>query len=194
MKPSQETSVSLLQRVRGHDQAAWQRLVALYGPLVHAWCQAGGARGSDADDVAQEVFLAVALGLERFQGGRTGSFRSWVRSITRHKLVDYQRRRSRQPAEAAGGSDALTQLHEVADPAAGSAEDAAEIGSLYRRALDLIRAEFEGRTWQAFWDAAVEGRDTAAVAAALGMSPVAVRIAKSRVLGRLRDEVDDLIQ
>jgi RNA polymerase sigma-70 factor (ECF subfamily) len=67
------------------------------------------------------------------------------------------------------------------------------MSGLYRRALDLIRGEFEERTWQAFWLTAVEGWDTSAVAAELEMSPVAVRIAKSRVLARLRAEADHLI-
>jgi RNA polymerase sigma-70 factor (ECF subfamily) len=57
----------------------------------------------------------------------------------------------------------------------------------------FFRGEFEERTWQAFWRAAVEEQDKAAVAAAPGMAPVAVRIAKSRVLARLREEAGELI-
>ena len=66
------------------------------------------------------------------------------------------------------------------------------MSGLYRRALELIRDEFEERTWQAFWLSAVEGREAPA-AAELGMSPVAARIAKSRVLARLRAEAEELI-
>jgi RNA polymerase sigma-70 factor (ECF subfamily) len=189
MDPHQATSLSLLDRLRGREETAWQRLVLLYGPLVRHWCQRGGAAGQDADDVAQEVFAALAGGLAGFQRVRDGSFRSWVRGITRHKLLDHYRRRTRQP-EAAGGSDALQRVHELPDPAA---DDPEEVGQLYRRALDLIGGEFEERTWDAFWRSAVEGQDTAAVAAALGMTPVAVRIAKSRVLTRLRAEAGELI-
>ncbi len=188
------TSLSLLQRARQRDALAWQRLVELYRPLVGHWCLRGGVPPGDADDVIQEVFLAVAGGLEQFRRQGAGSFRGWVRGITRHKLLDRHRRRGRQPAAAAGGTDALRALREVADPAPGSADDLQETGGLYRRALELIRGEFQERTWQAFWRAGVEGRDTAAVAAELGMTPVAVRIAKSRVLARLRAEAGDLIR
>jgi RNA polymerase sigma-70 factor (ECF subfamily) len=115
-----------------------------------------------------------------------------VRGITRHKLLDYYRRAERKAA-AAGGSTALERLHEIPDPLPGSDEHADEMSGLYRRALDLIRGEFEERTWKAFWLTAVEGQEAPAAAAELGMSPVAVRIAKSRVLARLRAEAEELI-
>jgi len=192
MDPERVTSLSLLDRARHHDEPSWQRLVTLYGPLVEHWCRRGGARPEDAADLAQEVFLAVSQGLERFERRGPGSFRAWVRGITRHKLLDYYRRAERQAA-AAGGSTALERLLDIPDPQPGSDEDADEMSGLYRRALDLIRGEFEERTWQAFWLTAVEGREAPAAAAELGMSPVAVRIARSRVLARLRAEADELI-
>lgn len=114
-----------------------------------------------------------------------------MRGITRHKLLDLYRRPGRQPA-AAGGTDALRCVHDL--PAPALPDDADETGQLYRRALDLIRGEFEERTWEAFWRAGVEEQDTAAVGASLGMTPTAVRIAKSRVLARLRQEAGDLIE
>jgi RNA polymerase sigma-70 factor, ECF subfamily len=192
MGPERVTSLSLLDRARHHDEPSWRRLVAVCGPLVEHWCRRGGARPEDAADLAQEVFLAVSQGLERFERRGPGSFRGWLRGITRHKLLDYYRRAQRQAA-APGGSTALQQLHEIPDPQPGSDEDADELSGLYRRALDLIRGEFETRIWQAFWLTAVAGREAPAAAAELGMSPVAVRVAKSRVLARLRAEAEGLI-
>jgi RNA polymerase sigma-70 factor (ECF subfamily) len=73
-------------------------------------------------------------------------------------------------------------------------EDAPEdLTGLYHRALELVRGEFEERTWQAFWRATVEGHAPADIAADIGVTPAAVRKAKSRVLLRLRQEVGDLI-
>jgi RNA polymerase sigma-70 factor (ECF subfamily) len=65
------------------------------------------------------------------------------------------------------------------------------VSALLRRGLELIRGEFEPRTWQAFWLTAVEGRSPKDVAHELGMSDGAVRVAKSRVLHRLRTELGD---
>jgi RNA polymerase sigma-70 factor (ECF subfamily) len=193
MDATNVTSLSLLERLRNREQDAWQRLVQLYGPLVRYWCVRWGARQEDAEEIAQETFLAAAGGLDKFERRGAGSFRGWMRGITRHKLLDHFRKQYGQPA-AAGGTDAFQRLHDLPDGKTSAGEQASEVSGLYHRALDLIRSELEERTWLAFWYTAVEGRETGAVAAQVGMSPVAVRIAKSRVLNRLRREVGDLIE
>ena len=62
-----------------------------------------------------------------------------------------------------------------------------------QRALRLLQNEFEARTWQSFWRAAVDGLSTAEVAAEMGMTVSAVRMARSRILRRLREELGDLV-
>lgn len=190
----QSTSLSLLQRVRDRDLEAWQRLLRLYGPLVDYWSGHWGVRGADAEDVRQEVFQAVAGKLESFRLGQPGvSFRSWLRGIARHKLLDYVRRRQSQPA-AQGGTEAQIWFRQVPGDEGADLDDSPEqVTGLYHRALELVRSEFEERTWQAFWRAAVEGHTVALIAADLAVSPAAVRQAKSRVLRRLKEEVGDLI-
>jgi RNA polymerase sigma-70 factor (ECF subfamily) len=153
-------------------------------------------RGADADDVIQEVFAAAASSLNRFRREREGdSFRGWLRGITRNTLLVCQRRSNRQP-KASGGTDALLQLQEVADgvPSEGEEDPPSELEALRRRALELVRSQVEERTWQAFWLTAIEGNGSNEVAASLGISPTAVRMAKSRVLRRLKEQFDDLIR
>ncbi|MBN9119805.1 MAG: RNA polymerase sigma factor [Planctomycetes bacterium] len=193
MTPSDHpTSATLLDRARNNDAEAWRRLVHLYGPLVDRWCAHKGVYGPDAEDVRQEVFRAVAANLSAFRRDRAGdTFRGWLRAITRHKLLDHFRARSARP-EAQGGTDAHHELQNLAEP--NLPEDTEEdLGALYRRALELVRSEFEVQTWQAFWRAAVEGHAPADIAADLGVTPAAVRKAKSRVLLRLRQELGDVI-
>jgi RNA polymerase sigma-70 factor (ECF subfamily) len=187
------TSLSLLERARARDGEAWRRLVHLYHPLVLGWCGRTGVAGADAEDVAQEVFLAAAAGLGSFRRDRPGdTFRGWLRGITRNKVLEHFRRTGRQP-RAAGGSDAGRRLAEMPDPLDDpDDDDRDEIARLYRRALELVRGEFEAKTWQMFWLTVVEGRPTDAVAAEMGVTPAAVRQAKSRVLRRLKEEVGDL--
>jgi RNA polymerase sigma-70 factor (ECF subfamily) len=186
------TSLTLLERVRGRDGEAWRRLVHVYGPLVLRWCNHGGVRGADADDVSQEVFQAVATGLESFRRDRPGdTFRGWLRVITRRKVLDHIRRRDRHP-EAQGGTDAHHQMQQIAEP--DFPDDTEEdLTGLYHRALELVRGEFEDKTWEAFWRVAVVGQSPDLIAADLGITPATVRKAKSRVLHRLRQEVGDLI-
>ncbi len=191
---SSSTSPSLIQRVKAQDPEAWHRLVKLYGPLVYHWCRSSGLKGEDTADIVQEVFCAVAPGIAGFRGGgQRGSFRAWLRTITRNKVHDLFRRKQGQP-EAKGGTVAQQQLMEVPQPPEATeltdppeAEDA-----LWRRAVELVRAEFEDRTWQAFWRVAVDGQPPAAVAEELSMTVHAVYQAKYRVLGRVRRELGDL--
>jgi RNA polymerase sigma-70 factor, ECF subfamily len=196
-QPSSGTSRSLLERVRADDAAAWDRLVSLYAPLVLYWCRGRGLQDADAADVFQEVFLAVATHLGDFHKNHPGdTFRGWLRTITSNKILDHFRRRRRDPG-GVGGSEAQDRLAILAAPfmpeEASVADDQAERGLFYR-ALEFVRGEFEPKTWQAFWLTAVEDRLASEVADMLGMSAGAVRVAKSRVLHRLREELGDLVE
>jgi RNA polymerase sigma-70 factor (ECF subfamily) len=85
-------------------------------------------------------------------------------------------------------------LQGIADPLPGPGEEeSVEIEQVYLRALELVRSEFEERTWQAFWRTVIEGREPATLTEELHMTANTIRQAKSRVLHRLRKEVGDLI-
>jgi RNA polymerase sigma-70 factor (ECF subfamily) len=193
-RTSTGTSRSLLERARADDAEAWDRLVALYGPMVFHWCRSWDLQDHDIADVFQDVFHAVAAHIARFRKDRpTDTFRGWLRAITRNKVHDHFRRLGREPG-GAGGTDAQHRLAQL--PAPTSEADAADQEldrGVFAQSLDLIRSEFEERTWQAFWRTAVDGRAPKDVAAELSMSPGAVRVAKCRVLQRLREELGDLL-
>jgi RNA polymerase sigma-70 factor (ECF subfamily) len=187
--------LSLLQRARSRDEAAWGRLVALYSPLVASWCQKSGLGTADSNDVLQEVFAAVASHLADFRRDASGgTFRGWLRVITRNKVRDFFRRHADE-ARGHGGSTARARLEEVADPLEDDDRDDsdAEVSGVFGRALELVRCEFEQKTWQAFWQAAVEGRPAGDVAADLQITPGAVRQAKYKVLRRFRQELGDVV-
>ena len=191
------TSLTLLQRLLDNEPEAWRTMVQLYTPLLCHWCARDGVRGADAEDVVQEVFRVAASRLATFRRDREGdSFRAWLRGITRNMLLVHFRRASRQP-QGSGDSGVLAQLEAVVDSVAtdSSEEDPpSELEALRRRALELVRGQVAERTWQAFWLTAIEGHDSAEVAANLGVSPTTVRMAKSRVLHRLKEQFGELIQ
>jgi RNA polymerase sigma-70 factor (ECF subfamily) len=192
----QPTSLTLLDRLRANDGDAWHTMVRLYTPLVRHWCDRSGVRRADGDDVAQDVFRAAALSMEAFRRDRPGdSFRGWLRGITRNMVLQHFRHAGKQP-RAAGGTDIHRRLESIADTDAGDDDEdpAEELDGLRRRALDLVRGEFESRTWQAFWRTVVDDAAPVDVAAELGTSAAAVRMAKSRVLRRLKEEFGDLVQ
>ncbi len=189
-------SSTLLEQLRWRRPEAWERFVRLYGGLIHRWCRRAGLTAEDAADVLQEVLAAVMLHLPDFCRDQPGgSFGGWLATITRNKVRDHYRRRHGR-AEARGGSTAQRQLSEIPQPPELSEEsirvDADSQSWLSRRVLETIRAEFEVRTWQAFWRTTVDGQPPAYVADDLQMSVAAVYMAKSRVLRRLRQAMGEL--
>lgn len=190
------TSLTLIDRLRAADADAWARLLTLYSPLVRYWLGRAGIPPGDADDLVQEVFREVSQALPVYRRDRPeDTFRRWLRGVCRIAVLRHRRATGRQP-RAAGGTVALDHLHAVPDAAPPDDEDDPpdERNALYHRALELVRREFEEKTWRMFWATTVERRATAEVAAEVGVSTAAVRQAKSRVLRRLREEVGDLAE
>jgi RNA polymerase sigma-70 factor (ECF subfamily) len=199
-KGTLSTSRSLLIRLRDDDDDAWSRMVDLYTPLVCYWC-----RRLNLPDVLQEIFRAVASNIARFRKDRPGdTFRGWLRTISRSKVMDSFRHQGRE-AQATGGTDAQMKFAHVPDPQAAedteepdeddsSSDEDSERHLLFQRALQIIQTDFHERTWQAFWKVAVEGLPVADVADELSMKPGTVRVARCRVLARLRSEFGDLLQ
>lgn len=188
--------MSLLQRACAKDEGAWGQLLHLYGPLVQRWCKRADLQDEDTADIFQETFRAVAHDLTSFSPTRSiGSFRSWLRTIVRSKIVDHFRRRQRQ-AVGAGGTDAQMHLAAVADPlSAESEEEAAAEGALVaQRALQLIKPEFSAPNWRAFEMVALEGKSAVEAAELLNLNPQAVRQANYRIRRRLRSVLQGLLE
>ena len=182
------TSTGLLAQVKSRDPVAWTQLVELYGPLIYGWCRRSGIEAQDARDVVQEVLGSVATSIDGFHGlGPRGQFRAWLRTITRHRVADHFRRHAGR-ARAVGGSTAQQQLQNIPEPADDSL---AETDAVWQGVLELVRAEFADRIWQAFWQTTIDERRGADVAKSLGMSVDAVYQAKSRVLRRVREVLSD---
>jgi RNA polymerase sigma-70 factor (ECF subfamily) len=193
--PSSATSRSLLEGIRADDPAAWDPLISLYAPLLYRWCRRWDLPEQKIADVLQEVFHEVATHIASFRREHEGdTFHGWLRTIAQNKVRDHFRRAGREPG-GAGGTDAQIRFARlpVAQPAVqDDSSEVRAIRGLLGRALELIRTEFEERTWRAFWLTAVEDRVPRDVSVELGMSPGAVRVAKSRVLRRLREELGEL--
>lgn len=189
---------SLLVQVRDRDPDAWQQLVRVYGPLVFEWCRRKGLSEEAAADVGQEVFAAVAAGIQKFRREKQGdTFVGWLRQITRFKIADHWRRDKTRPA-AIGGSefrDAIAALPALDDDESDEGEAAPnERQLLFGHAVETVRRRFTPKTWEAFVRTAVDDQNTADVAADLGMTSMAVRQAKSRVLRKLREALAEEIE
>ena len=190
------TRASLLVRIQDpRDAEAWRQFFDLYGPVIFGFARRRGLQDADAADLMQDVLRSVATAAGRLQyDPAKGTFRGWLYSVTRNKIFNFLDKQRRQP-RASGNSDGQHLLEELAAPD----EDRHEWDREYERrrftwAADRIREEFQESTWQAFWSTAVEGKNAKEAGDKLKMSPGAVYVAKSRVIARLREEIQSLTE
>jgi len=191
----ERTSLSLLQRAKSDDQQAWQKIVQLYGPLVYSWLRRTGMKEEDVADVFQDSFRAVAQGLQNFTpNDRIGSFRAWLKTVTRSKVANHFKRARRHPT-AAGGTEANMRIAEAPDPLDDDSDQEVQSDEamLVRRAMELIEPDFNKNTWQAFQGVTIEGREVRELAEQLDMTEQAVRQAIYRIRRRLKHELEGLL-
>lgn len=189
------TELTLLDRLRlaPGDADAWQRLVEIYQSWLRGWLLAEALQPADADDVVQEVLAVVCRELPSFRhNGRAGAFRAWLRGIVVNRLREF--RRQRRP-QAAGPADIDQRLDQLADEQSESSRqwDRQHDQNLVNRLLRLVAADFAPATMQAFRAFVVEERPAAVVARELGITEGAVWTAKSRVLKRLRQAAQEML-
>lgn len=192
-----ETSLSLLDRLRqSSENESWDRLALLYTPLIRAWIRRYDVQESDASDLVQEVLLAVSQDIGKFEHrGQPGAFRGWLKAILMNRLRKFWRARDRHP-QAVGDSAMDMRLAQLDDPASEMSQIWNREHDQYvlRQLLTLTEPHFEPATWKAFKRVALDGVRPDIVAAELGISLNAVCLAKSRVIRRLRQECEGLIE
>jgi RNA polymerase sigma-70 factor, ECF subfamily len=185
------TSISLLQRLRRPEEqeASWKRFVQLYTPLLFHWARKLGLSAEDAADLVQDVLMLLMQKLPEFEYDASRSFRGWLRTVTLNKWRDI--RRLRRVATTAAETE---NLPNVADADAVALFEEAEYQQyVVKQALELMQAEFQPATWKACWEYMIVGKPAEMVAKEQGLTVNAVYLAKSRVLGRLREELAGLL-
>lgn len=190
---SHSTHATLLERLAaGRDQAAWEEFCDRYGELIRGVARRRGLQAADCDDVVQETLLALTKAMPQFQyePGK-GKFRSYLKTVVLHTIF----RRSRQrPGE---------RRLEDYETAAGAAADDDQVEGDWesewrqyhlRTAMRVIEAEFNENDRAAFDGYAVAGRGVRETAESLGISVDQVYQAKSRILKRLGQLVEQQVR
>lgn len=188
------TRASLLVQIRDPgNHIAWQEFASLYGPVIYGFARNRGLQDADAADLMQDVLRSVSSAIARLDYDRSqGTFRGWLFTITRNKVFNFLSARKIRP-QGSGDTTTNRLLGEHPDP-----NDESDNWELeYQRrlaaiAMQRVQGDFQENTWRAFWLTAVEGVAVAEVARQVGMSAGAIYVAKSRVLARLKEEVEAL--
>ena len=175
------------------NKPAWNEFVEIYSPLIYGFSRKQGLQDADAVDMTQEVLRIVTRSIGRLDyDPRRGSFRGWLFTIVRNELNDWFRK---QKSSVVGTGDSA--LHRQFDelPAANAGDSELWDQELQRRlfewAAERVQTEVQESTWKAFWQSTVENRSGKEIAIELGISVAAVYLAKSRVMARLKELVNE---
>lgn len=190
------TSRTLIRQAKSNDADAWQRLVHTYSRRIYRWCRLSGLQPADASNVVQEVLRSVARKLPDFRHEHaTDTFRGWLRRITANKINDHFRIEAKQPAQPRGGTDAHRQLQHITltppyEPTWETAKPPQMTSPLDSASLDAVRSQFSERDWKMFWRVAVDGQSAVEVGDEFGVTANTVRIVKTRLLKKLRAQLE----
>lgn len=185
---STATHTTLLARLgSGQDQAAWIEFVARYGELIRGFCLRRGLQPADCEDVQQEVLMSLSKSMPGFQYDPSkGLFRSYLKTVVVHAIL--KKTRQNTPHHSLPDSES--------SPDAPDEQQWEQEWRQYhlRLAMRTIDAEFNPNDRRAFALYALDGKDVAAVARELEVSQDVVYQAKSRVLKRLSQLIDQQVR
>ncbi len=189
-----ETRDSLLLQVRDpRDRDAWERFEQIYRPVIYRLARQRGLQDADAQDLSQQVLMAVASAVGRWErNGQSVRFRHWLRRVARNAIINAL---SRSPKDRAVGGTSVQELLDEQRQTDEDTENQIELEfrrELYRRAAEIVRADVHPETWQAFELTVIDGHDVETAENQLSKSVGAIYAARSRIMRRLREVVHEL--
>lgn len=190
MKQTPNTRYSLIEKLQSPEDAeAWEEFAAIYQPIIFEACLSKGMQYADANDVTQDVLARVAKVIHKFDAGHAQvTFRGWLYRLTRNLVVDFFRHREKDLLAKAS----LDFDDSLAFPV--DCEESRQFDINFRRRMFVmvakqVQSSSLEKTWTAFWETEIERRPVVEVAEELGISSGAVYVARSRIIARMRKEV-----
>ena len=187
-----DTRHSLILRLKDPaDEDAWREFVEIYHPVIYRLACRRGMQDADAEDLVQQVMVAIAGAISRFEPETARArFRTWLHRIATNLIINALSRRA--PDRGSGN----TEIHRILDQAVQEGPDSVELRresrrAIFRWAARQIQDEYQVDTWQAFWLTAVEEREIDEVARLLGRNPGSIYAARSRIMRRLKQKVQE---
>jgi RNA polymerase sigma-70 factor (ECF subfamily) len=170
--------------------AAWDEFAAIYGPVVFNVATSRGFQAADAENLVQEVFMAVATSISDWLGrDDRGRFRAWLLRIARNAAVDMITQKATRSLGRDGGEAQLYLANLPAPSELSSELDVEYKRKVFQWASARVRESVAEHTWQAFWLTSIEELSVVAAAAKLNTRPGNIYFARSRVMARIKQLV-----
>jgi len=189
------TRYSLLSRLQNwDDQDSWKDFFDTYWRLIYAVALKSGLTEAEAQDVVQETIISVAKNIQKFKRDRQlGSFKGWLRNLTRWRIADQLRKRTRVAPEERKAAEDAAAVWDTA-PLADSVEvesvwEAEWRVNLMKVALENVKRRVKEEHYQIFDFYVVKQWPAAKVARTLGVSAGQVYLARFRVGTLVKKEI-----
>jgi RNA polymerase sigma-70 factor (ECF subfamily) len=189
------TRASLIGRLKDlDDQTAWGEFDRAYGRVIIGFAMRRGLSEQEAKDVAQETWLSVAKDIGEFEyDPARSSFKNWLFTVARHRIIDHCRRRPKElPAAALDHDDdgtSTSAVERLPDQPSQTLDDVWEAEwrqALLDQAMDRIKADVSAEHFQIFYLSVIKEQPVAKVAAALGVNVAKVYVVRHRLAPRLK--------
>jgi len=193
------TRYSLLSRLHNwDDQESWKDFFDTYWRLIYGLALKSGLTEEEAQDTVQETVISVAKHIEKFnRDPAKGSFKGWLRNIIRWRIADQLKKRlpsSRQPPQSTA-KNPMAELDDIINPYCSALEAIWDLEwqqNLVDAALERVKRQIKEEHYQMFDLYVVKKWPISKVAKTLGVSAGRVYLAKHRVSGLLKKEIQRL--
>jgi RNA polymerase sigma factor (sigma-70 family) len=192
------TRYSLLSRLQNwEDSESWRVFFDTYWRLIYSVALKSGLTQTEAEEVVQETIICVAKNIQKFKRDRKlGSFKGWLRNLTRWRIADQLKKRTGLlPGDAGGAASEHQPLEEIPDPA----DDTPALdweqewqSNLLKAALQRVKRRVKEEQYQLFDFCVVKQWPVKRISQTLGVSAAQVYLAKHRISRLLRKEVGSL--
>lgn len=187
------TRQSLLSRLKNwDDHESWREFFDTYGELIYRLARRSGLADPESQDAVQETLIAVAKQMPGFKyDPQLGSFKGWLRQITRRRIVDQMRRRlpEEQVLRQELSGDALENLPDSTGSAFESLWEEEWQNYLLKTALRRVKHKVHPKQFQMFDLYVTQHWPMKSVVETLGVSSAQVYMAKMRVSRILKQEI-----
>ena len=191
------TRASLLARLKNpEDQRSWEDFFNTYSRMIYGLAARSGLSDAEAQDALQETVIKVAEKMPNFQyDPAIGSFKSWLLTIARSRIIDTFRRRQRERARIVSNpnpASGTVAIERIADPASLNLDAIWEQQwkeGLLEAAVDRVRRRVSPKQFQ-LYDCNVRKQWPAEkVARMLGVTTAQVHLAKHRVTLLIKQQI-----
>ena len=195
--PLLETRSSLIQRLKATiNGESWEEFFHTYWELIYNVARRAGLSEADAQDIVQETILKVHNSLDRFEYNRKrGTFKGWLRTVTRSRLNDFFKKQQRRPALNQPLEEAADELQNLEDPEGPEIEkiwDEEWNRNLIQAALSRTKKLSSPKQFQIFKCHYIDEWTVRETCRTLGVNAAQVYMAKQRVGKMFREAVETL--